>query len=99
MSNTAIFLIVIWTIVLLILQARLLNDFRVIHNNIAPEAADMNYMKPGIYYRWWGFRFSSMDPEKLTKPGRERLAVAMWNERATWLWMAIGFLSAPFVVG
>ncbi|MGJ4906561.1 hypothetical protein ACQR10_08695 [Bradyrhizobium sp. HKCCYLRH2060] len=94
MSYTAIGILLIWTIVRLTLSARWLNDLRIIHNHIAPDASDMKYMMPSYYRRWWllRFRFSAMDPTKLTEPGRDRLKTAIWNERAIWAWSAIGLL-------
>ena len=97
MSYVLAGLILAWAAVLLVFAARWLNDLRAIHNHIAPDASDMNYMKPGLYHRW-RFRFSSMDPSKLTSVGRERLRVAIWNERAMWIWIVAGFLLCPFLI-
>ncbi|MGJ4884742.1 hypothetical protein [Bradyrhizobium sp. HKCCYLR1023] len=94
MSYATIGILLVWTIAGLPLWALWLNDLRVIHNHIAPSASDMRYMRPGYYTSWLfcGFRFSAMDPAKLTEPGREHLKIAIRHERILWGWLAGGFL-------
>ncbi len=94
MSYPTIGILLVWTVAGLPLWALWLNDLRVIHNHIAPSASDMRYMKPGYYKTWlfFGFRFSAMDPAKLTEPGRERLKLAIRHERVIWVWLTVGFL-------
>ena len=94
MSYPTIGILLVWTIAGLLLLGFWLNDLRVIHNHISPSASDMRYMKPGYYRTWpfFTFRFSAMDPAKLTEPGREHLKIAIRHERAIFWWMAVGFL-------
>ncbi|WP_210261942.1 hypothetical protein [Bradyrhizobium aeschynomenes] len=94
MSDAIIGFALIWMVAGLPLWALLLNDFRIIHNHIAPSASDMRYMKPGYYKTWpfFGFRFSAMDPTKLTEPGRVRLKIAIRRQRIIWVWSVLGFL-------
>ena len=71
-----------------------MEDIRIIHNNLTPDAAHSGYMKPG-WIPALRFRFGNIDPKRLNEIGRSRLTSAIWNERIMYAWMVAGV----FLVG
>lgn len=90
MVYLATVLILIWLATLLFIAGRWMNFLRLIHNNLTPEG-HLDYMKPGWFYKVQ-FRFSGIDPERLTEAGRASLRGAIWNERMAFVWMIVGMI-------
>jgi hypothetical protein len=59
-------------------------------HNLTPEAGYSDFMKPGRFWRYQ-FRFSGIDPERLTETGRAHPKRAINTERIIFAFMISGF--------
>lgn len=90
MTYLSIALIVVWLAAVLFFCGRYLNDLRLVMNNLTPEAGYSDFMKPARFWRYH-FRFSGVDPERLTETGRAHLKRAINTERIIFALMISGF--------
>ena len=82
---------VIWVCVMLFLAARLMNNLRLMLNNLAPGA---NYWGPEYEAFRRGYRFSRIDPALFNEEGQRHLKASRYHGALFGIWQIVGFVLA-----
>ena len=92
MSYLATALITGWIIGLLFLIGQMLNDIRLILNNLAPGEGYAGHWLVTPLSIGWRIRATWVDPSRLTDVGRLHQKTAIRHERIMFAWMIVGFI-------
>jgi hypothetical protein len=79
----------IWVCVMLFLAARLMKNYRLILNNLAPGA---HYWGPEYEAFRKGYRFSRIDPALFNEEGQKHLKELRYHGTLFGIWQIVGFV-------